>query len=96
MQAPTPSSARCSRTGLEPPQHLAELLLEQLKFDDLLPYRAQLLDHDVQEPRTQRGAPLVLKLGRQYSESGEGKPQRASAANEEEPIDIACRVLTVS
>jgi hypothetical protein len=59
---------------LKPLEHLRELALELLEFDDLLLHGAQLLGHEDLQSGTHGCTLLAIKLSRQHFDMGEGKP----------------------
>jgi hypothetical protein len=62
------------RGGLEPVEHLRQLPLKQLEFNDLLPDSAQLLGHESVQPGAHGQALSTVKLSRERFEIGEGEP----------------------
>jgi hypothetical protein len=59
---------------LEPLQHLHQLSLENVAFDDLLPNGAQLLRHERMQARTHRQTLPAVEFTRQPFELSEGEP----------------------
>ena len=74
VQASTPIGVMHGRDRLEPLEHLRQLPLEQLGFDDLLLDGAQLLRHECVQSGTHGQTLPVVKLRRQRFEAGEGEP----------------------
>jgi hypothetical protein len=71
VQASTPVSVRRGRGRLEPVEHLRQLPLEQLEFDDLLLDGAQLLRHECMQSGTHGQTLSAVKLRCQHFELGE-------------------------
>src|SRR5437870_8253575 len=95
VQASTPISVRHWRGRLEPMEHLRQLPLKYLKFGNLLLNGAQLLRHQRLQSGTHGQTLPAVELSRQHFEIGEGEPQGACAANEQEPMHIVSGVLPV-
>jgi len=55
-------------------EYLRQLVLEHLKFDDLLPHSAQLFGHEDLQSGTHGRTLLAIKLRRQHFDMGERKP----------------------
>jgi hypothetical protein len=77
-------------------QHLRQLPCEQLEFGDPLLDGAQLLRHEGMQAGTHGQTLPAIKLCRQRFERGEGEPEGAGTANEQEPMHIVAGVLPVS
>jgi hypothetical protein len=71
-------------------------VLKRLKLADPLLNGLQLLGDQRTQPGPHRRTPFGLKLIRQGSDIGQRKSQSAGAADEQQPIYISIRVLTVS
>ena len=88
LQASTSLGVRRGRTRLEPVEHLRELPFQQVEFSDLLPDSMQLLRHEGVQAGTHGQTLPIVELCRQRFERGEGEPEGARTADEQEPMDI--------